>query len=436
MFSMSPNAVLLVLVCARAAAAARNNVSAFGRTFAFFPPPGEPLDLTDLDAGEVVAKTNHSASVPGINATVSIRPEISEEALQFLTGPVSKLLIPSFYTLVCLVSVPVNLCAVLAFARRIRPKKPAAIYMLNLASADLLFASLLPFKISYHFGGNNWIFGPFMCRVVTAAFYWNMYCSVLLIACISVDRLLAVVYPIASLAWRRPRNATLACAAMWALSFAGSVPLVLSEQTVRLRGLGITTCHDVQHANLLIRRYKAYFVALCVALFFLPLLVTVVSYARVIWALSGVPRGLPGCSRRRSRAVVMALTVLVMFVLCFTPTNCLLLAHYLQFDEGVETSREAPDGSYAVYLVFLCVGSLNCLLDPLVYYFGSSQCQKQLAGALGCHKVAGGSGGGHSTSNSSRSSSRTILKSSRAESSQINAAVQADLSSQYKKLLV
>lgn len=408
--------------------------SAQVRTFAFFDRSvtDEPIDLTDLYADGDIAYSNRSTSA---TVTNSSRPRISEEALLFLTGPVSTILIPSFYTLVCLISVPINICAVLAFARRIRPKKPAAIYMLNLACADLLFATLLPLKISYHFGGNNWIFGPLMCRVVTAAFYWNMYCSVLLIASISVDRLLAVVYPIDSLAWRRPRNATIACVTMWILSFAGSVPLVLSEQTVYLRELDITTCHDVQSSHELIGHYKIYFITLCCALFFLPLIVTVVSYTRVIWALSRVPRGVPGRSRRRRRAVVMALTVLVIFVLCFTPTNCLLLAHYLQFNEGIEKSREAPDGSYAAYLVFLCVGSLNCLLDPLVYYFGSSQCQRQLSSALRCEKIPEGSSSSHS---SCRSSSRTILKSSHTESSKINTSdsFQKSLDSQYKKLLV
>lgn len=394
----------------------------------------EPIDLRGVYADDDV-KFNRSAHVWVRNVT-NIRPRISEEALLFLTGPVSTVLIPSFYTLVCLISVPINICAVLAFARRIRPKKPAAIYMLNLACADLLFALLLPFKISYHFGGNDWIFGALMCRVVTAAFYWNMYCSVLLIACISVDRLLAVVYPIDSLAWRRPRNATIACAAMWILSFAGSVPLVLSEQTYHLKELDVTTCHDVQSSHELIWRYRIYFITLCCALFFLPLLVTVVSYVRVIWSLSRVPRGVPGRSRRRTRAVVMALTVLVMFVLCFTPTNCLLLAHYLQFNEGVERSQEAPDSSYAVYLVFMCLGSLNCLLDPLVYYFGSSQCQKQLSGALRCEKA------GERRSGSRSSSSRTILKSAHTESSKVDTSVaeldpfQKSLNSQYKKLLV
>lgn len=445
MFSMCPKTLLLVLVCARAASAGGNNGSARGRTFTAFDRSAtdEPIDLTgvfgDGDDYDVAADWNRSRPR---NASFSVQMHISAEALQFLTGPVSTVLIPSFYALVCLFSVPINVCAVLAFARRIRPKKPAAIYMLNLASADLLFAALLPFKIAYHFSGNDWVFGPVMCRVVTAAFYWNMYCSVLLIASISVDRFLAVVYPMDSLAWRRPRNANMACAAAWILSFAGSVPLVLSDQTFHLKDLDITTCHDVQHADDLIRHYKLYFVALSVALFFVPLLVTAVSYARVVWSLSRVPRGFPGRSRRRSRAVVMALTVLVMFVLCFTPTNCLLLAHYLQFNEGVAGTREAPDGSYAAYLVFLCVGSLNCLLDPLVYYFGSSQCQRQLLSALGCKKAAEGRGSSQSASSSSRSISGTILKSSRAESSKIYTpapkmdSFQGNLSSQYKKLLV
>ncbi|XP_074473271.1 proteinase-activated receptor 1-like [Sebastes fasciatus] len=442
MNTMGPKSLLLVLVSACVAWAAKNNSSSRGRTFTMFKPSGtyEPIPPDYLD--DYDTEWNRSRSVWTHNRTILIRPDISEEALLFLKSPMSTILMPSFYTLVCLISIPINICAVLAFVRRIRPKKPAAIYMLNLACADLVFAALLPFKIAYHFGGNNWIFGEVMCRVVTAAFYWNMYCSVLLIACISVDRLLAVVYPIDSLSWRKPRNATIACLAMWIISFAGSVPLVLSDQTVHLSQLDITTCHDVQYADELIWHHRFYFITLCCALFFLPLLVIVVSYARVIWALSRLSRSVPGRSRRRTRAVVMVLTVLVMFVLCFTPTNCLLLAHYLQFNEGVESSREAPDGSYAVYLVFMCLGSINCLLDPLVYYFGSSQCQRELSNALRCQKIKQRGSISQSSSNSSRSSSRTILKSSRTESSNTNSQVtkmdpfQDNLNSQYKKLLV
>ncbi|KAE8285357.1 Proteinase-activated receptor 1 [Larimichthys crocea] len=430
-----PKTLLLVLLLAHAASAAdknrknpknkKNGTTFYGRTFSLLSSViDEPIDLGQFIDDDGVHKQNHSASPRGRKVANYSQPRISGEALLFLTGPVSTVLIPSFYTLVCLISVPINICAVLAFSRKIRPKKPSAIYMLNLACADLLFGLLLPFKISYHFGGNNWIFGSLMCRVVTAAFYWNMYCSVLLIACISVDRLLAVVYPIDSLVWRRPRNSVIACVAMWTLSFAVSVPLVLSEQTVHLYELNITTCHDIQPVHKLVSQYTIYFIILCCVLFFLPLLITLVSYTRVIWTLSRVPRGVPGRSRRKTRALVMALTVLVMFVLCFTPTNCLLLVHYLQLSKGVDKVQEAPDGSYAVYLVFLCLGSLNCVLDPLVYYFGSSQCQRQLSSMLRCEKFTD-INSSSSSSNSCRSSSRNILKAKRTESSDINTTVTA-----------
>ncbi|XP_071322116.1 proteinase-activated receptor 1-like [Trachinotus anak] len=441
MFSVFPQTLLVVVLCA--CASASNN--SYGRTFSFFylTVTDEPIEYFDQE--DNVTGLNHSASGIGKrvhNKTNTHRIGISEETRLFLTGSMSTVLIPSFYTLVCLISVPINICAVAAFSLGIRPKKPAAIYMLNLACADLLFAVLLPFKISYHFGGNNWMFGPFMCRVVTAAFYWNMYCSVLLIACISLDRLLAVVYPIDSLSWRRPRNSIIACAAMWILSFVGTLPLVLSDQTVHLSQLNITTCHDVQSVHKQIRHLKIYFITLCCFFFFLPLLITVVSYTRVIWSLSRVPPGVIGRSRRRTRAVVMAVTVLLIFVLCFMPTNCLLLAHYLQFNEGVAISQESPDGSYAAYLVFMCLGSLNCLLDPMVYYFGSSQCQRQLSSTLRCQKTSGGSGFSQTSSDSYRSSTRGILKSSRTETSKLHTPItkvdsfQANLNSQYKKLLV
>ncbi|KAM6975875.1 proteinase-activated receptor 1-like [Tautogolabrus adspersus] len=334
---------------------------------------------------------------------------VSEEARLFLTGPVSTIFIPSFYTLVCLISVPINICAVLVFIRRIKIKNPAVIYMLNLACADLLFAMVLPFKISYHFNGNDWIFGPAMCRVVTAAFYWNMYCSVLLIALISVDRLLAVVYPIDSLSWRSPTKAIIACVAMWILSFAGSLHLLFTEQTFKLTQLNITTCHDIQPSNPFLC-YKMYFITLCCLLVFLPMIITMVSYTRVIMTLSKDQPGVPDHSLKKRRAVFLSGTVLVMFVLCFTPTNLIFIVHYVNISEVDENFGDA-DNLYIVYLIFLCLGSLNCLLDPLVYYFGSSQFQKELSSMLGWKKKkTQGTSGGPSSSGPTDPSRLTVGK--------------------------
>ncbi|CAL1567926.1 unnamed protein product [Knipowitschia caucasica] len=414
------------------ATAINDSIGPGPRTFGIIYNDAEQLDLDDILSDFYDKK---------LNASLTKVQHISEDTLLFLSGPMSTVLMPSWYSLLCAISLPVNLCAVIAFSRRIRPKKPAVIYMLNLACADLLFTLLLPFKIVYHFLGNNWIFGPAMCRVVTAAFYWNMYCSVLLICCISVDRLLAVVYPIYSLSWRRPQTAMIACVTMWLLSFVGCAPLLLSNQTIYLQALNITTCHDVQPLQELQWNYKIYFLTICCALFFLPLIISLVSYSWVIWTLSRVPQGIRGSSRKKRRAVVMAATVLVIFVLCFMPTNCTMMIHYLQFDDSAPSGHQGADSSYALYLVFLCLGSLNCCLDPLVYYFGSSQCQKQLYSVLRCERGSAVCSSSHSSSDSCKSSRKSILKSSRTESSKINPSSEnesfkAHLSSQYKKLLV
>lgn len=322
---------------------------------------------------------------------------VSEETKEFLQGRLADTFIPTTYTLVFIVSVPLNLVAMVMFVHRIRPKKPAVIYMLNLACADLLFGLLLPFKIAYHYHGNNWIYGSVMCRVVTAAFHCNMYCSVLLVMCISLDRFVAVVHPMKALTWRSPRTASAVCAAMWLLSLGGVVPLLTSEQTVHLPDLGITTCHDVQDVGTLQSYYLYFFPIYSSVFFFIPLIFTVVCYVRIVQALTAT--NVENRSKK-TRAIVMAVVVLLVFVVCFTPTNLLLMVHYVQ------VTHTSSDSSYKAYLLSMCVGSLSCCLDPVLYYYGSSQCQKQVVALLRCRKLARGESS--SRTRSTRTSGSTI----------------------------
>ncbi|KAM4745825.1 proteinase-activated receptor 1 [Anableps anableps] len=394
-----------------------------GRFVLVTEEPVEYIDLSALDSWnddsgsgfktEQKPLNNHSQHHHLENHYV-----VSEEAKEFLQGRLATTFVPTVYTLVFIISVPLNLLAMVMFVHRIRPRKPAVIYMLNLACADLLFGLLLPFKIAYHYNGNNWIYGSFMCRLVTAAFHCNMYCSVLLIMCISVDRFLAVVYPMNSLMWRSPQTASTICAAMWLLSLGGVSPLLISGQTQHLSDLGITTCHDVQDVETLQSYYLYFFPIYSSIFFFIPLVFTVVCYARVIQALAAA--NVESCSKK-TRAIVMAVVVLLVFVVCFTPTNIILMIHYVQI------SHSSSDGSYQAYLLSMCIGSLSCCLDPLLYYYGSSQCQKQVAAVLRCTRLApaGSSLNTHSTRTSGSSSSSCKMES-----------MHTGLGSQYNNLVV
>ncbi|CAI9621363.1 unnamed protein product [Staurois parvus] len=244
---------------------------------------------------------------------------------------------------------------------------------MNLAIADTLLVSVLPFYIVYRFLENNWIFGEGMCRFVTAAFYCNTYCSVLLMTSISVDRFLAVVYPVRSLSWRTVTRAWLVCGVIWVMSLASTVPLLIIEQSFMIYVPDTILCHEVQYNMFFLDFYFIYFISLIPLFFFLPLLFTTFCYIRIIRSLS---RSKFDRTHKRSRSVRLSVVVLSVFVLCFGPTNVISLINYVKLYQSYSGSLYIP------YILSSSISSINCCLDPLIYYFASSDCQRHVYSLL------------------------------------------------------
>ncbi|XP_070599310.1 proteinase-activated receptor 1-like [Erythrolamprus reginae] len=337
----------------------------------------EPIPLSDNDAENDMDIGSGSSSQS--RARNFPKYALVKDVEDFLLSGWLTSFVPGVYTLVVSFSLPLNITAIFLFLLKMKVKKPAVIYMLNLAFADVLFASVLPFRIVYHFSGNHWPFGPAMCRFVTATFYCNMYCSILLMTVISIDRFLAVVYPMQSLSWRTLRRASVVCVAIWLVSLAGVVPLFITEQTRNILPLNITTCHDVLNESDLQGYYRIFFTVFFSFFFFVPLIVCTFCYVRIIWCLSS--SNIAVKSGKRRRALLLSVAVLSIFIICFGPTNLLLLVHYAHF------AYSNYSGSiYFAYLLCVCISSVSCCIDPLIYYYASSECQRQLRNLLCCRK--------------------------------------------------
>ncbi|KAJ7335865.1 hypothetical protein JRQ81_013806 [Phrynocephalus forsythii] len=332
--------------------------------------PWDDLDAeNDLDLGSGAGNQSRARILSTYN--------MSKDTEQYLTSGWLTLFVPSVYTLVVLVSLPLNITAILVFLIKMKMKKPAVMYMLNLATADVLFTGVLPFKIIYHFSGNNWAFGPEMCRLVTAAFYCNMYCSILLVMVISIDRFMAVVYPMQSLSWRTVGRASVVCVAIWLVAIAGVIPLLMTEQTQKIPRLNITTCYDVLKEEELKGYYRVFFTVFSSLFFFVPLIVSSVCYVCIIQCLSY--SNIATKQSKKRRALLLSVAVFSVFLLCFGPTNVLLLAHYIHF-----SYENYSGGIYFAYLLCVCISSINCCIDPLIYYYASSECQRHLSSLLRC----------------------------------------------------
>ncbi|XP_072462486.1 proteinase-activated receptor 1 [Notamacropus eugenii] len=392
-----------------------NNITLGPRTFLFKETHN---DYEPIDSWEDDQKTIPENTPASINKTSRIQmpppKPLSEDASRYLTGPWLTLFVPSIYTVVFVISLPLNIIAIIVFLVKMKLKKPAVVYMLHLATADVLFASVLPFKIAYYFSGSDWAFGSGMCRFVTAAFYCNMYASIMLMTAISVDRFLAVVYPMESLSWRTLGRASFVCLAIWSIAIGGIVPLVIKEQTKDIPGLNITTCHDVLNQDLLEGYFVHYFLAFSSVFFCVPFIISTVCYVSIIRCLSSSSIA---NQSKKTRALLLSAAVFCIFIICFGPTNIFLITHYSSFIYSSTTEK-----IYFIYLLCMCVSSISCCIDPLIYYYASSDCQRHLQSLLCCRDS--------SDPGSFNSSGQLMTRASKMDTCSTNMS-----SSIYKKLL-
>ncbi|CAM9115263.1 unnamed protein product, partial [Lampetra planeri] len=307
---------------------------------------------------------------------------VDQTTADTLRSGLTTVFLPVVYIVVFVVGLPANGMAIWVFLFRTKKKHPSTIYMANLALADLLFVVWIPLKIAYHFNGNDWIYGEPLCKVLTGFFYGNMYCSVLFIACLSVQRYWVVAHPLSQ---QRKNNkvAIGVSAAVWAFIWLTSTPLYLYDHTAQLGNLDITTCHDVSVIADPSNPYPSvqlpyfYFIFMGMVVFLVPCIVIVVAYVLLLRALG---KGMEDstASKNRHRAVVLIVIVLVTFLVCFIPSNIMLVVHYSLLKDGV------MNNGYGFYITTLCLASLNSVLDPFIYYFVSEDFRNHVKNTLLC----------------------------------------------------
>ena len=104
------------------------------------------------------------------------------------------------------------------------------VWLVNLAAADLVFclSRVLSLLKKLYFAG--WPFGLFLCKFNGFFKYANMFCSVFLLAAISLDRALCVWRPVFMRRHRTLRAARVVAALVWAAAVAFSAPYFAYRQ--------------------------------------------------------------------------------------------------------------------------------------------------------------------------------------------------------------
>ncbi|XP_036402279.1 mu-type opioid receptor [Megalops cyprinoides] len=281
------------------------------------------------------------------------------------TPVVIAIIITAVYSVVCVVGLVGNVLVMYVIIRYTKMKTATNIYIFNLALADALATSTLPFQsVNYLMG--SWPFGDVLCKMVLSIDYYNMFTSIFTLTTMSVDRYIAVCHPVRALDFRTPRNAKIVNVCNWILSSAIGLPVMVMASTVidyEYNPAGTIDCN-------LIFPHPAWYwenlLKICVFIFafIMPVLIITVCYGLMILRLKSV-RMLSGSKekdRTLRRITRMVLVVVAVFIVCWTPIHIFVI---------IKALVTIPKSLLQSITWHFCIalGYTNSCLNPVLYAF-------------------------------------------------------------------
>nr|XP_061791453.1 urotensin-2 receptor-like [Nerophis lumbriciformis] len=211
----------------------------------------------------------------------------------------------------------------LAITRSAAPSRTGSvyIYVANLALADLLYLSTIPFVVCTYFA-HDWLFGDIGCRVLLSLDLLTMHASVFILAAMSLERYRAVARPL-STRNSSPRSRKLAAAAIWVTAFVLTLPMMVMIQLRQDKPTPAGVVKRMCFPTWTLEAFKVYVGVLFLTSVLVPGLVMVSLYvglARRYWAMQA-RLGVRGRSARgrglKQRVVVMIFSIVVAYWACF-----------------------------------------------------------------------------------------------------------------------
>uniref|UniRef100_A0A8D3ECR3 Somatostatin receptor type 2 n=1 Tax=Scophthalmus maximus TaxID=52904 RepID=A0A8D3ECR3_SCOMX len=289
----------------------------------------------------------------------------------------SSVVITLIYFLVCAVGLCGNALVIYVILRYAKMKTVTNIYILNLAVADVLCMMSLPF-IAMQLALVHWPFGQSLCRVIMTVDSLNQFTSIFCLMLMSIDRYLAVVHPIKSTKWRKPRVAKLINLTVWVVSLLVILPTMIFSGLDKVPVCGIVwpEPQDVYYTAFI---FYTFFIG-----FFLPLAVICMCYLLIIVKVKSSGMRVGSTKRKRSERKVtrMVSIVVAVFVLCWLP--------FYAFNVTSVTSSISPTSALKSTFDFVVVlGYANSCANPILYAFLSDNFKKSFQNVLCLKKVAG-----------------------------------------------
>ncbi|NXT11679.1 GPR15 protein, partial [Prunella fulvescens] len=223
--------------------------------------------------------------------------------------------LPILYSAVFLVGIAGNsvLIGALIFKRRVR--RLIDIFIINLATSDFIFLVTLPFWVDMEVSEESWRAGLFLCKGSSYVISVNMYCSILLLTCMSADRYLAIMHPSVARRFRTRAYSGALCMLVWILSFCLGVPTLLSRELKTQYGKTYCTDKAVTEVK------QVMSLMLLILAFFFPLLSILTFYCSITKRLCVHYQKAGKHDKKLRKSIKIVFIVVAAFVVSWVPYN-------------------------------------------------------------------------------------------------------------------
>ncbi|KAL1006917.1 hypothetical protein UPYG_G00078870 [Umbra pygmaea] len=263
-----------------------------------------------------------------------------------------------------LTSVVGNVGAMALLSRKRRLMASKTMLTLNLFVADLLFVSMIPLIVTVRWTV-SWRLGHISCRTVLYVICMSGCVTITTLACISVERLQAILR-LQTANSLNPRIVCVTLGSIWAVSALTSLPLLLFFQVIKVQS------HDKRVMHICTLMWPdpigevVWNVAFTVFCFFIPGLVIVLSYTKILQIIKlskrkFCPQRQPGVTRQDIKLFRTLFILMLAFLIMWSPIfiiTFIILARNFQGHLFVSST---------IFFWVMTFTLTNSALNPILY---------------------------------------------------------------------
>lgn len=276
------------------------------------------------------------------------------------------------YSFVFMVGLPANLATVYMTILQVHRKNVLGIYLLSLSLCDLMYLGTLPLWALYVNAGHRWPLSSLACKVTGYVFFNNMYISIFLLCCVSVDRCVAVVYAVESRGLRKQKVAAAVTLLICVVVAAGHLNVFFMSEG-EVGNSEDQGCFEPGHSSPTVAafNYARFLVG-----FLIPLVILGITNRAImlnVQASSGLQ------SRQKEKVKFLVVAVVTFFLVCFAPYHLILLMRAVTFHSSTSHDKCSFERQvYTPYTISLGLSTLNSALNPLLYVLASDSIRKEI----------------------------------------------------------